>query len=150
MKLITTNRKAYHDYTVDYTIEAGIALTGDEVKSLRANLVNLTGSFANIHNGELYLLNCYIGTYSHAYLKTEDSSRRSRKLLVHKRELHRIAGEIARKGVTIVPLKIYFNEKNYIKIELGIAHHKNAPSKKGALRERDIQREAEREIKNTR
>jgi SsrA-binding protein len=150
MKLITTNRKAYHDYQVDYTIEAGLVLTGDEVKSLRANLVNLTGSFATIHQGELYLLNCYIGVYSHAYMKTEDHSRRTRKLLVHRKELDRLAGEIARKGMTLVPLKLYFNEKSCIKVEIGIARHKKSAEKKSELRERDIRRETERDIKGLR
>lgn len=148
MKIISTNRKAFFDYSFDQTIEAGMVLTGDEVKSLRAGLVNLVGSFATITRGELSLLNCYIGPYSHAYEKKDDKlTRRSRKLLVHKRELDKLAGAIARKGITLVPLKLYFNERGKIKVEIGLARHKKAHVRKEELRERDIQRETRRELK---
>jgi len=148
MKIISTNKKAFFDYTMQSTLEAGLVLTGDEVKALRAGLANLAGSFAAITRNELHLLNCYIGPYSHAYSKVEKKlPRRSRKLLVHRAELAKLAGAISRKGLTIVPLKLYFSERGYIKVELGIARHKNAPERKEELRERDIQRESRREAK---
>jgi len=149
MKIITQNKKAFHDYSVLGTIEAGIVLTGGEVKSLRAGLVNLVGAFATIHNNELMIINCYIGEYSHAYEKsTEDHSRRTRKLLVHASELNKLVGEVSRKGITLVPLKLYFNEKSKIKVELGLCKHKKAHERKEELRERDISRETRREIKD--
>jgi len=148
MKIIAQNKKAYHDYHIQDTIEAGIVLTGDEVKSLRAGQVSLVGAFATIHSGELYLNNCRITPYAQAYQKDETAATRRRKLLLHKREITRLIGEIAQQGATIVPLKIYFTQKNIVKLELGVAKHKNAPSKKKALKERDIKREAQRELKD--
>lgn len=148
MKIITQNKKAFFDYEVLDHLEAGIVLTGNEVKSLRAGQVNLVGSFATIHSNELTLLNCYIGQYSHAYDKgSEDTSRRTRKLLVHRRELNRLAGEISRKGITVIPLKLYFNEKGKVKVDLGLCKHKKAHQRKEELRERDIGRETRRELK---
>lgn len=147
-KMISNNRKAYHDYDVLSTIEAGIVLLGDEVKSLRAGHINLTGSFATIHGGELYLINCHIASYEKAAnKKEEEETRRRRKLLLHRRELNRLIGDISKKGVTVVPLKIYFNEKSKIKVELGISKHKKAEGKKQAIKERDIKRETQRELK---
>lgn len=148
MKVITQNKKAFHDYSILETIETGIVLRGDEVKSLRAGNVNLTGSFAHVHDGELFLINCSIAPYSHAYSK-DDESRRSRKLLVHKRELVRIIGDISRKGVTLVPLKIYFNEKSKVKVALGLCKHKKSHERKEEIKERDIKRETRRELKGT-
>ena len=148
MKIITQNKKAFFDYEVLDQLEAGIVLTGDEVKSLRAGNANLVGSFATMHNGELTLLNCYIGSYSHAYdKKSEDYTRRTRKLLVHRRELNRLAGDISKKGITLVPLKLYFNEKGKVKVDLGLCKHKKAHQRKEELRERDIKRETRRELK---
>lgn len=146
MKIIATNKKALFDYTILDRLEAGIVLTGDEVKSLRAGHVSLTGSFATITKGELFLLNCRITPYSHAYSKDEEKASRSRKLLVHRRELEKLVGMISRKGVTLLPLKIYFT-KGLVKIELGLGKHKKATDKKQKIKERDIAREAEREIK---
>jgi len=148
LKMITINKKAYHDYDIAETLEAGIVLSGDEVKSLRAGKVNLTGAFATVHQGELYLINCHISLYEKAATKQdEEEARRRRKLLVHKRELNRIIGDISRKGVTIVPLKLYFNNKNTIKVELGIGKHKKAAGKKLEIKERDIKREVQRELR---
>lgn len=147
MKVITQNKKALFDYEIIDRLEAGIVLTGDEVKSIRAGRVSLVGSFATVHQGELYLINCNITPYAMAYSKKEDEATRRRKLLVHRRELHRLVGDISQKGITIVPLRIYFNNRNIAKVELGIAKHKKAASKKQALRERDIKRETDRELK---
>ena len=105
MKLITKNKKAFHEYNILETLEAGIVLTGDEVKSLRAGKVNLVGSFAHVKEGELFLVHCHISPYEKAYMKDEDQALRSRKLLLNKRELSRLIGDVSRKGITIVPLK---------------------------------------------
>lgn len=147
MRVIAQNKKAFHDYDILDRLEAGIVLTGDEVKSLRAGSVSMTGSFATIHGGELFLINCHISPYDKAFSKKEDDSRRRRKLLVRKRELSRLIGDMSRKGITIVPLRIYFNERNKAKVELGLAKHKKAAGKKQALKERDIRRETAREIR---
>lgn len=93
-------------------------------------------------------MNCHIGTYSHAFIKNDEQTRRSRKLLLHKKELIRLIGDVSRKGITIVPLALYINEKGKIKVELGIAKHKKAHERKEELRERDITRETARELKN--
>src|ERR1700726_4867056 len=99
MKVITQNKKAFFDYEILDNIEAGIVLTGDEVKSIRAGHISLLGSFAHVKDGELYLVNAAITPYAKAYQKKEDEKARSRKLLIHKRELNRLVGDISRKGV---------------------------------------------------
>lgn len=147
MKIVVQNKKALFDYEILDRLEAGIVLSGDEVKSLRAGKVSLTGAFATIHQGELYLINCNITPYAQAYAKKEEEATRRRKLLLHRKELTRLVGDISKKGVTIVPLKIYFNARNIAKVELGIAKHKKAANKKQLIKERDIERETKREIK---
>lgn len=148
MKIITENKKAFFDYEIIDRIEAGIVLTGDEVKSVRAKHVSLQGSFAQFYRGELMLLNAKITPYSHAYQKTEEQMSRSRKLLLHKRELMRLLGELSKKGITLIPLKIYFNDRNIAKIELGLAKHKKSADKRRDIKERDVRRETARELKN--
>ena len=147
MKLILKNKKAYHDYHVLNTLEAGVALTGEEVKSLRAGHGNLTGAFATFHGSELFIINMHITPYEQSYRKDEELAKRSRKLLLHKKELSRLAGEVSQKGVTLIPLSLYFNKRSIIKVELGVCKHKDAPSKKRELREKDITRQAHREMK---
>jgi SsrA-binding protein len=146
MKIITTNKRAYHDYEILETIEAGIVLKGDEVKSVRAKNVSLNDAFATLHDRAITLINCHIAPYSHAYTK-EDTSRQTRKLLLHKKEINKLIGSIARKGLTLIPLKIYFNDKGFVKIELGLAKHKKAIDKKQSIKERDIKRETQRSTK---
>ena len=143
---VATNRKAFYEYEILDRYEAGLVLTGDEVKSLRKGSVNLRDSFAVVKDGELMLLNCYIAPYSHAYTK-EDASRRSRKLLLHKREIDHLIGEVSRKGYTLIPLKIYFNKRNKAKVEIGVAKHKKMASRKREIKERELAREASREVK---
>lgn len=147
MKLITKNKKAFFDYEILDTIEAGIVLTGDEVKSLRAGKVNMVGSFATFHNDELQVINLHISPYERAFQPNEDAAKRSRTLLLHKKELSRLHGQVSQKGVTLVPLSLYFNEKSKIKLELGLCKHKKAPSKKRELKERDLDRQTHRELK---
>ncbi len=147
MKVLAQNKKAFHDYDISERIEAGISLTGDEVKSLRAGHVNLKGAFATFHGGELYLINCHITPYDKAYRQREDLATRRRKLLLHRKQLNKLFGDVSKKGITIVPLKLYLNKKNLVKVELGVAKHKKAIGKKKVLKERDIKRETEREMK---
>lgn len=150
MKIITQNRKAFHDYAIIDRIEAGIVLSGDEVKSIRAGHINLTGSFAHMVNNELWLKNCHITPYKQAYdliHKNEEYPVRNRKLLLSRRQLNRISSDIARQGITVVPLKVYLNEKSRIKVELGIAKGKKGADKRQALKERDIKRQTDREMR---
>lgn len=147
MKVIAQNKKAFFDYEILDKIEAGLVLTGDEVKSLREGKVSLIGAFATVHGGELYLINCRITPYSKAFIKDEELATRRRKLLLHKRQLSRLIGDISKKGVTIVPLLLYFNAKNLAKVELGVGKHKKAAGKKEAIKERDIKRETMRDIR---
>lgn len=146
MKIISKNKKALYNYEISDSIEAGVVLNGDEVKSLRQGNISLADAYATIHQGEINLLNCYIGPYSHAYLK-EDQSRRSRKLLFHKKQIDKLIGFVSEKGMTLVPIKIYFNQKGLVKLEIGICKHKKAANKKKELKERDILRQAKRETK---
>jgi len=148
MKIITQNKKAFHDYEILDTIETGIVLTGDEVKSIRAGHASLVGAFANIHNGELFILNMQITPYEKAYKQNDEQSRRSRKLLVHRKQISRLVGDVSSKGITLVPLKLYLNERNLIKVSVGLAKHKKAAGKKQALKEQDIRRETSRELKD--
>ena len=150
MKIIVQNKKALFDYDIQQKIEAGIVLTGDEVKSLRAGRGSLNGSYAVIKDGELFLLNCNISSYSHAFDKSDDLATRSRKLLVHRKELNKLIGEISQKGMTIIPLKIYLNSKSLVKVELGVGKHRKAAGKKQLLKERDIKRDTDKEMKKYR
>lgn len=152
MKIIVQNKKASFDYEIQETYEAGIVLTGDEVKSIRAGHVSLQGAYATLHGEELFLLNCRISPYDKAFgsKKDETYATRSRKLLLHKRELKKLIGQIAKKGITVIPLSLYFNEKNLVKVKIGIGIHRKAVSKKNLLKERDIAREAAREMRDKR
>lgn len=147
MKLITKNKKALFDYDILDNVEAGIVLTGDEVKSLRAGQVNMTGTYAQFHKGELFIIGLRISPYSHAFQKNDDEAERSRKLLLHKKQLMQLFGDMSKKGITLIPLKLYFS-RGLVKVEIGVAKHKKAAGKKKEKRERDIKRETERELKN--
>jgi SsrA-binding protein len=148
MKILAKNKKAFFEYEILDKIEAGIVLKGDEVKSLRAGQVSLVGAFAVMKDGELYLINCTIALYEKAFSKNKDDATRSRKLLLHKRELDRLIGDISRRGVTIVPLSLYLNPRNKVKVELGICKAKKEAGKKQAIKERDIDRQTKREVKD--
>lgn len=147
MKQIARNKKAFFDYEVLDKIEAGIVLNGDEVKSLRAGQVSLVGAFATVKDGELFLINCNIATYAQAYMKDKEQASRTRKLLLHKRELNKLIGDMSKKGITLVPLQLYFNDRNRVKVEIGICKPKKAAGKKEAIKERDLDRQARQEIK---
>lgn len=147
MKIITSNKKAYFEYAISEVYEAGIVLFGNEVKSVKTNLVKLDGSYALIRNNQISLLNCHISHYPLSYHGVESNPTRTRILLLNKNEIRKLVGKIQQRGYTLIPLKMYINSKGLIKLELGLAKHKNIHEKKEILKERDLKREAKREIK---
>jgi SsrA-binding protein len=146
-KLIASNKKAYHDYFVDETFEAGIALTGTEVKSLRENKANLRDSFATVKKGEVWLHGVHISPYSHGNRSNVDTDR-ARKLLLHKAEIRYLLGKTKERGYTLVPLKIYLSTGNKVKVEIGLARGKKNYDKRDAIAERDQKRDVERALKD--
>ena len=145
-KDIATNKKAYHDYFVDETFEAGIELTGTEVKSLRQNGASLRDCFASVRKGEVWLNNVHIAPYSHGNRSNVDPDR-TRRLLLHKKEIRYLAGKTKERGFTLIPLKIYFNESNLAKIELGLCRGKKQYDKRASIAERDHARDVERSLR---
>jgi SsrA-binding protein len=148
IKIVCQNKKARYDYHIIEVIEAGMVLVGTEVKSLREGRANLKDSYARIRDGELYLLQAHISPYSHASYDNHDPER-VRKLLVHKRELKRLTGKTQEKGLTLVPLKIYFKDGK-AKIELALASGKKSYDKRETLKRKTQAREMERAIKERR
>jgi SsrA-binding protein len=146
IKMITVNRQAYHDYDVERTIEAGIALKGTEIKSIRGGKVNLRGSYAIVRNGELWLENAHIAVYEHGNRYNHEPIR-NRKLLLHRREINQLASRIETKGLTLIPLKLYL-KGGKAKIELGLARGKKLYDKREAIAERDAKRDIERIIRS--
>lgn len=144
-KIVTTNRKAYHDYHIHDTYEAGISLLGTEVKSLRGGSANLKESYVIIKDGEAFLLNCHISPYSHGNIQNHDPLR-TRKLLLHKKEISKLWGSISQKGFTLVPLKIYFKDGK-AKVEIGLARGKRQYEKRATIKEKEAKREIERHMK---
>lgn len=147
MKIIQENKSAYFEYFVEDKFEAGIKLDGGEVKSVRANNINMKDSFCSFYQGELYLRNMHISVYDKAGAFNIKDSKRDRKLLLHKREINRLFGKVSEKGYTVVPLKMYFKD-SLIKVEIGLCKGKHTYDKKESIKDRDIQRSAERELKN--
>lgn len=146
-KVLATNKKAFHDYFVDETFEAGIVLTGTEVKSLRENRANLRDSFATVRGGELWLHGVHISPYSHGNRSNVDPDR-PRKLLLHKSEIRYLLGKTKERGYTLVPLKIYLSPANIVKVELGLARGKKLYDKRETIAKRDHDREVERALKD--
>lgn len=144
-KDVIVNRRARHDYYIEETLEAGLVLTGSEVKSLRAGKGQLKDSYARVRNGEVWLLQSHISEYAPAARFGHDP-RRPRKLLLHKREILRLAGKVREKGFTLVPLRIYF-KNGRAKVELGLARGKKLYDKRAAMRERDARKEMERSLR---
>ncbi len=145
MKSVSENRKAFHDYFIDETYEAGISLVGTEVKSIREGKVNLKDSYVLIKDGEAFLLNCHISPYSHGNIMNHDPLR-TRKLLLKKREIDRLRGKLLQKGYTLIPTKMYFKGP-YVKIEIGLARGKKLFDKREALKEKEANRQIERALK---
>jgi SsrA-binding protein len=144
VKTVATNRKARHDFHIDDTFEAGMVLTGTEIKSIRAGRVNLRDSYATLKEGELWLLNAHIAPYDQGTF-TNHEPRRPRKLLMHRREINRIAGKLQEKGFTLVPLRLYL-KNNLAKVELGLARGKKQYDKRAALRQKETRREIDRAV----
>ncbi len=144
-KRIAENRRARHNYTIEDTIEAGIALIGTEVKSLRAGRANLGDSYAEVVGGEVYLRNAHIDQYEPAARFNHDPLR-PRRLLLHKREIRKLAGKVAERGYTLVPLSLYF-KNGKVKVDLALARGKKSYDKREAIKERDQSREIMREIR---
>lgn len=137
-KTITTNKKAFYEYTVLYKLEAGLVLQGTEVKSARDNKVNLKGGYVSIVDGEAFLRDCHIAEYEMGSYNNHEPLR-SRKLLLHKREIRKLAADVKEKGLTIVPLSMYFSNGK-IKLEIGLARGKKLHDKRESLKEKDAQR----------
>jgi len=144
-KNICVNRKARHNYLIEETYEAGLMLTGSEVKSLREGRANLIDSYARVDRGEAFLLNAHISHYSAAH-RFNHNPTRTRKLLMHKREILRLMGKVQEKGLTLVPLRLYFKD-GYAKVELALARGKKLYDKRSAIREREVRREMERAMR---
>ncbi|MBW1729267.1 MAG: SsrA-binding protein SmpB [Deltaproteobacteria bacterium] len=142
LRVICQNRKASHDYHIEEVIEAGIALLGPEVKSLREGRASLVDSYAKIKRGEVFLYNMHITPYAHAGHVSLDP-RRPRKLLLKKREIKRLIGKTEEKGFTLIPTKLYFSPKGWVKVELALAKGKRKYDKRKALKEKELKREME-------
>ena len=139
-RIAAQNRKARHDYIIESTLEAGIVLTGSEVKSLRLCQGNITESYAVERDGDIVLLNAYIPEYKQAG-QFNHETRRPRKLLLKRREIDKLTGQVQRAGMTLVPLKIYFNPRGIAKVELAVARGKHKADKRETEKKRDWERE---------
>jgi len=142
-RVIATNRKAFHNFSILETYEAGLVLRGTEVKSLREAQVNFKDCYAAIDDGEAWLIGCHISPYHHGSDANHDPDRK-RKLLLHKREISRLLGKVAERGLTLIPLRLYFKEGR-AKVELGLARGKKLHDKRASIRERESRREMEKE-----
>ena len=144
-KLIANNKKAYHDFFIEETFEAGIALVGTEVKSLRMGKCSIKEAFITINKGEVYINHMHISPYEKGNIFNRDPLR-TRKLLLHKTEIHKLAGQVKMKGYTIMPLRVYL-KGSLVKIEIGLARGKKSYDKRQDIAKKDAQREARREFK---
>ena len=145
VKIIATNKKAYHDYFIEDTYEAGIALEGHEVKSLRLNNVNMKDSFAIVKNGEIWLVGVHISPYKMATMFKIDPVR-NRRLLMHKSEINKLKQKVEQKGYTLVPTKMYFREA-LVKVEIGVERGKELHDKRDAIAEKENKRKIDRIMK---
>ena len=145
IKLIANNKKAYHDYFIEDKHEAGIALAGTEVKSLRAGKCSIKESFIKIENGEMFIYGMHISPYEQGNIFNKDPLR-VRKLLLHKYQINKIGGQLAQKGYTLVPLQVYFKGR-LVKLEIGLARGKKLYDKRQDIAKKDMRRETEREFK---
>jgi SsrA-binding protein len=148
-KVAATNRKAFHDYAIEERLEAGIVLQGTEVKSLREGRVNLRDSYASVDKGVVRLHNCHISPYSHGNIMNH-SPLRARTLLLHKKEIRKLIGQTQLKGLTLVPLRIYFSPRGHAKVELALARGKKEYDRRETIKEREAGREMERAMKDGR
>ena len=146
-KVVASNRKAFHNYSIEEKIEAGLILKGTEVKSLREGRVNLREAYAIVAQGKAVLHNCHIGEYSHGNIMNHEPLR-TRGLLLHKKQIQKLIGQVQQKGLTIVPLRIYFNLRGTAKIELGLARGKKHYDRRESVKKREAGREMERAMKS--
>ncbi len=146
VKIAAQNKKAYHDYFVEEKYEAGIELFGTEVKSIRAGSVNLKDCYCDIKDGELWVIGMHISPYEHGNIFNRDPLRR-RKLLMHKREIMKLHGLVAQKGMSLIPLSLYFSNSR-VKVELGLCRGKKMYDKRDSIAERDANREIDRRMKD--
>jgi len=144
-QIVATNRKAFHDYHIQDKCEAGVSLLGTEVKSLREGRANLKDSYVIIKDGEAYILNCHISPYSHGNIMNHEPLR-TRKLLLHRKEIVRLQGKAAQKGYSLIPLKIYFKDGR-AKVEIGLAKGKRQYEKRETIKKKEADREIERAMK---
>ena len=144
-KVVATNKKAYHNFHLTQTWECGIALNGGEVKSIRNGEVNFSDGFARVDGEEVFLHNLHINQYPQAsYLNTDPD--RARKLLLHKREIAKIHGFISQKGLVLIPTKVYFNKRGFVKVEIALGKGKKLYDKRETIKKRDIERDLKRTI----
>jgi SsrA-binding protein len=146
LKMVASNRKALHDYFVENTYEAGIALTGTEIKSVRAHRVNLQDGFVQIRNGEAWLLNVHISPYEFGNRENHDP-RRERRLLLHRQEIRKLQSKVSERGWTVVPLRLYLRD-GLAKVEIALVRGKRLYDKRDAVAERDMDRELRRTVKH--
>ena len=147
LKIVSTNKSAYHKFKIIENYEVGIVLEGDEVKSLRLGRANLKDGFARIEKGELFLYNTHISPYAFASDKKNYNATRKRKLLLHKKEITKLIGKIKEKGFTLIPLQMYFNKRGIAKVSLALAKGKKTYDKRETLKKRAIQKEIEESSK---
>ena len=145
-KVVVTNRRAYHDYHIEEKLEAGLVLKGTEVKSLREGRVNLQDSYATVAQGEVMLHHCHVSPYSHGNIMNHDPLR-PRKLLLHRKQISKLLGQTQQKGLTLIPLRIYFTPRGHAKVELALARGKKQYDRREAIKEREAGREVERALK---
>ena len=147
IKLIAKNPTAYHNYTISETFEAGIVLTGTEIKSIRNGKVNIKDTYITIKNGEAFIYGMHISPYEFGNINNKDPLR-TRKLLVHKREIDRLYASIKQKGVSLVPIELYFNNNNKVKVKVGMGKGKKLYDKREDMAKRDAEMKIDRALKN--
>ena len=146
IKIIAKNPTAYHNYTIEDTLEAGIVLSGTEIKSIRTGKVNLKDTYASIKNGEAYIYGMHISPYEHGNIFNKDPLR-DRKLLIHKKEIHKLLGLIKQKGYSLIPIELYF-KGSFVKLKLGIGKGKKLYDKRQDLAKKDAQKQINMQLKN--
>ncbi len=145
-KVVARNKKAYHDYHIEETLEAGIILQGTEVKSIRRGSISIKDGYARVENGEVFMYNVHIAPYEQGNRFNHEPERK-RKLLLNKREIRRLIGYVKTTGYTLVPLRVYFNDRNLVKIDLGVAKGKKLYDKRRDLAEKTAQRQIDRALR---
>jgi len=148
MKVLANNRKARHDYFIEETYEAGMVLKGTEVKSIRMGRINLKEGYAEIHGNEIFLLGVHVSPYEKGNIFNTDPLR-PKKLLLNKREIRKLIGYTTQKGYTLVPLRIYLNEKGLVKLELGVGKGKKLYDKRQTIAKKDAERRMQKEMRNS-